>query len=332
MCSGGSGGKDCRCDPLCALYGDCCVDAPSFLSEDERRGDSPIICDNSGVYMMSSCPAEWSDSSTHFHCEHPDTSYQDPVFDVPVTSYRTNITYRNRHCALCHRDLDAGTTDVWSVKFACHDVWLKITNNEVIRHLAYNTATSSWVLNMTANPELLIFDNPEPSTLVYNCMVGVEPTKLAQTVLRTCYNSTVDTCPEDWTDKDMLAHCEAKIAHMCASGIMYRNYYCDMCINNGSFRELDCSVIDIRLMSGPRDFTVLLNWHSLKERDTCQQDTEQYDPFKNTCRTAFLATDSKSKLSSLDFILFVFVVDYTGTCLYVSPVTLNPMCVCVCVR
>jgi hypothetical protein len=83
-----------------------------------------------------------------------------------------------------------------------------------------------------------------------------------------------------------------------------------MCNNNGSFHELACYMISLRTASKEYspDFSVLLNWHSLRERDTCQQDTEQYDPFKETCRTAFIATESKSKLGSLDLTLFVFLV------------------------
>jgi hypothetical protein len=56
------------------------------------------------------------------------------------------------------------------------------------------------------------------------------------------------------------------------------------------------------------DFRMLLNWHSLRERDTCQQDTEQYDPFQETCRTAFITKEGKSKLSALDLTSFVFLI------------------------
>jgi hypothetical protein len=281
--------------------------------------------------MMSSCPADWNDSFTRLNCENPDTSYQDPVFDVPVTSYRTNVTYRNRHCALCHRDLDAGSTDVWSIYFLCEDASLNISNEEFIRHLAYNTTTSSWVLQVTAHPEMLIFDNPKPSTLVYNCTVGVTPNDLASTVLRKCYSRTVDTCPEDWTDEDMVAQCEAYTAHVCDMDTVYRNEYCGMCNSNGSFHdlgclhELGCSVFDIRIATEifSPDFTVLINWNSIIDRGTCQKHTEQFDPFKKTCRTAFIAKECKSKLSSLDLTLLVFLVHQTGTCALVSSVTLN---------
>ena len=174
------------------------------MSGEQLRGATTFICDNSDVYMMSSCPADWNDSSRRFHCEHPDTSYQDPVSDVPVTSYLTNIIYRNRHCALFHRDLDAGATDAWSVEFSCQGAWLNVTNDDFIRYLAYNIGTSLWVLDMTVHPEVLISHSTKPSTLVYNCTVRVRPTELASTVSRTCYSSAVDTCPEDWTDEDVL--------------------------------------------------------------------------------------------------------------------------------
>jgi hypothetical protein len=319
MCGDGSTGMGCRCDASCALYGDCCMDAPSFVLKEQRRGASPFICDNSDVYMMSSCPADWNDSFTRFNCENPDTSYQDPVFDVPVTSYRTNVTYRNRHCALCHRDLDAGATDVWSIYFLCEDAWLNISNDELIRHLAYNTTTSSWVLNVTAHPEMLIFDNPKPSTLVYNCTVGVTPNDWGSTGLRKCYSHTVDTCPEDWTDEEMVAQCEAYTAHVCDSDTVYRNEYCGMCNSNGTFHDLGCPMIGIRIATGTSspDFRVLINWNSVIDRDTCQKHTEQFDPFKKTCRTAFIAKESKCKLSSLDLIY-----------LYFLSIRLEPVCWC----
>ena len=300
MCSSGSNAETCRCDTLCAQYGDCCLDAPAFMSEHQKRGASPFICDNTDVYMMSSCPPEWNDSSTSFHCEHPDTSYQDPLFDVPVTSRRTNITYRNRHCALCHYDLDASTTEIWPIYFVCDNVGLNSNSEAIINHLVYNTTTLSWVLNMTANPELLIFRSDKPSTLVYDCKVGVWPPEFSLLILRTCDSSTVDTCPEDWTDEDVRAQCEAYTARVCLNDTVYRNRYCGICNNNGSIHGLACAEIDIRVTAPewPPDFTALLNWRRLRERDTCQQSVEEYDPFRKTCRTVFMQAERKSELST----------------------------------
>jgi hypothetical protein len=58
---------------------------------------------------------------------------------------------------------------------------------------------------------------------------------------------------------------------------------------------------DFRSEVKPIDFTVLLNWKRLRRSPTCQLDTEQYDPIKQTCRTAFMETESKCKIFSFDF-------------------------------
>jgi hypothetical protein len=74
-----------------------------------------------------------------------------------------------------------------------------------------------------------------------------------------------------------------------------------MCNNDGSFHEMDCRVFDIRFGNERPafDFRTLLHWQNMRERDPCQQDTEQYDPFKKTCRTSFIATKGKSKLTQV---------------------------------
>jgi hypothetical protein len=254
--------------------------------------------------MMSLCPPEWEDPYTRFHCEHPDTSYQDPLFNVPVTSHRTNITYRNRHCAFCHHDLDAGSANFWPIYFSCENAWINLDNDTVINYLVYNTTTLSWTLNITENPEIQIFEDVSSSRNTYSCRAWVEADEALRAVLRTCDSNTVDTCPEDWIDKGVRAQCEAYTAHMCLNDFVYRNHYCGVCNNNGSFDGLFCMKLDPRLSStlSPADFTVLLDWRRLKKRDICQQETEKYDPFTGTCRTVF---ECKSDLSFSGLTLFL---------------------------
>lgn len=300
-CSNGPNGDACRCDPSCAQYGDCCLDAPSFVSEQQRLGASLFTCSDKDVYMMSSCPVEWKDPSTRYHCEHHDTSYRDPLFDVPITSSRTNITYRNRHCALCHHDLDVGTSNIWSIYFSCENAWIDLDDEKIINHLVYNTTTSSWILNITENPEFMIFQNYDQ---VYSCRVGVQAPEVLLEVMRTCDSSTVNVCPEDWTDEEVQALCEAYSVHMCLNSTVYRNQYCGMCNNNGSLQGSVCLNVRTRLKTTPRppDFTVLLDWHRLRRRDTCQQVTEEYDPFTRTCRPVFVEAECKSELGSLQLV------------------------------
>jgi hypothetical protein len=256
--------------------------------------------------MMSSCPQEWEDPYTRFHCEHPDTSYRDPLFDVPVTSYRTNITYRNRHCAFCHHDLDAGSANFWSVYFFCENEWLNLDNETIINYLIYNTTTLTWSLNITKNTEFQIFEDGGPSKYLYSCRVWVDAHEALRAVLRPCNSSTVDKCPEDWTDEGVRAQCQAYTARICLNGTVYRNYYCGVCNNNGSFDGSVCTdQLSPRLkptVLPPAEFTVVLDWRRLRKRNICQQETEGYDPLTRTCRTVF---QCKSKLCFLDLTFFL---------------------------
>jgi hypothetical protein len=202
---------------------------------------------------------------------------------------------------------------------------------------------------VSAHPEQLISDNPNPSELVYNCNVGVLPTKLAKTVLRTCTRSTVDTCPEDWADEDVRVQCESYNAHVCLDDTVYRNDYCGICNNNGSFHGLPCSTynnsigsedtsfyskhennyfekyledipfyhefkivwsnITVTQLAGDADFTVLLNFKPCENMDKCQLHTKEYDPFMDTWLPALLEPESKCKISSFDLTLFLCFVN-----------------------
>jgi hypothetical protein len=257
--------------------------------------------------MMSSCPADWNDPSTRLHCEHHDTSYRDPLFDVPVTSFRTNITYRNRHCALCHRDVDVGMTNIWSIYFSCENAWIDLDDEEIINHLVYDTTASSWILNITENPEFMIFEN---SKQVYSCKVGVQAPKISRAVFRTCDSNTVNVCPEDWADGEVRSLCEAYTALVCLNGTVYRNRHCGTCNSNGSFEGSACHKIGTRWQTTeqPPDFTVLLDWHRLRRRDVCQQATEEYDPFTRSCRSVFGEAECKSERNSLQFAQFICTV------------------------
>jgi hypothetical protein len=185
---------------------------------------------------------------------------------------------------------------MWSFYFSCENAWVNFDDDVFINHLMYNTATSSWILNITENPELLIFqdlDNSDPSRLLYNCRVGVLAPETLHPILRTCSSSIVNTCSEDWTDEGVRAQCQAYTAHMCLNGTVYRNHYCGVCNNNGSFHGFHCLEFSWRLWPPtlPPDFSVLLDWRSLRKRDICQEETEAYDPFTRTCRPAFVEAE-----------------------------------------
>ena len=58
----------CRCDPLCHLFGECCFDAPEL--ENYKKQDEPLTykCDG-GSAIVSSCPADQFDTEEQRLCE-----------------------------------------------------------------------------------------------------------------------------------------------------------------------------------------------------------------------------------------------------------------------
>ncbi|PSN42081.1 hypothetical protein C0J52_13013 [Blattella germanica] len=111
----------CACAEDCRRYGDCCQDSEYFHSEEQMWGASPFSCASNGgtYYFMKSCPSNWKDEATVQKCLSVDYTYRDPMLDVPVTSSRTNITYLNGHCAICHGDFDPSIDYIWNIEFTC---------------------------------------------------------------------------------------------------------------------------------------------------------------------------------------------------------------------
>ncbi|KAJ4443907.1 hypothetical protein ANN_05694, partial [Periplaneta americana] len=300
-CASGRRPLGCKCDELCAQYGDCCRDAPFFVAEDQRPGASPFSCetfDTESVYMISTCPSDWKDPNTRFRCEHPDTNFRDPLLDSPITSYVTNITYRNWHCASCHGDLAADSSFIWPVYFVCGSTYVNINDEEFIDHLEYNTTAQKWTLNMTEKVDYLLFETVDkfrPDRHIYSCDVVMSIPRIDLAPVRDCKAAVVDSCPDNWTDTSVRTQCEAFTSYLCSDEITYRNYYCGVCNNNGSFDGNSCSNLyfDVRIMYGyvPPGFSILLDWRSLSKREICWQETEKYDPFTKSCRKVFIETE-----------------------------------------
>jgi len=55
--------RNCFCDNACALYGDCCIDAPAYLPEEQREAHKRFHCANlkhyGHVYMLDTCADGW---------------------------------------------------------------------------------------------------------------------------------------------------------------------------------------------------------------------------------------------------------------------------------
>ncbi|KAJ9585544.1 hypothetical protein L9F63_002661 [Diploptera punctata] len=249
--------------------------------------------------MKMSCPADWKDEQTRFRCENPDDTFQDPILDAPITSQRTNITYRNWHCAACHKDLHAGKSKMWPIYFNCSN-WMKLDEETLLKHLVYDTRNSSWMLNITDYLSLFDKNVVKPSHFEA-CHVGVQIPAEVHSVLRLCPKNLIDSCPSNWDDDEVKVQCESYVSYTCslANNQMYRNYYCGYCNNNGTFKSIVCiGELVVRSTKPPADFSLLFDWHKLSKRSTCSDVSEQFDPLSNTCRKLFDEIENSSLQTS----------------------------------
>jgi len=235
----------CACDSQCARYGDCCRSSPYFVPE-ERLGASPFTCTTLsfvGQYVIVTCPPDWKDSDTRNRCEHPDSSYRDPLLDAPLTSLRTNTTYQNWHCAYCHGDFDAATTVIWGASFSCYGSYppTALFDETILEHLSFNHLTSEWNLNISPPTSDMKSSNSIPGylqrstdnnkqeihsncSLTFSAPVWNLPTG-------ECNTHEIRRCSASWEDAEVKALCEVYTARLCSGPEKYRNPHGLLCNN-----------------------------------------------------------------------------------------------------
>jgi hypothetical protein len=246
---------------------------------------------------MMTCPPDWTDSDTRNRCEKPDTNYSDPLLDAPVTSFSTNITYRNWHCAYCHRDLDANTTGIWEAKFQCSVRYgmpsFFVSEDTFIKYLSYDTQTSQWNFNidkhdLDTDPGITILIAPKKQQLYkYICDLVFRPQPNELETARFCRSDVISECSGKWIGTEEQTQCNAYTAHIPSGCKTYRNHHCLLCNN---FTALQPCTRPPTYPTAPTlgyaPFSMLLDWKRLK-RTTCAS-SEVYDPLARVCRKVFL--------------------------------------------
>ncbi len=68
--------RNCFCDHLCSVYGDCCIDADSFDAREQRVAHTRFQCLNlkqyGDVYIAHRCPDGWGLPNIRNACHNPD--------------------------------------------------------------------------------------------------------------------------------------------------------------------------------------------------------------------------------------------------------------------
>ena len=99
--------RNCFCDNACSVYGDCCIDAKTYVQAEQKVNHLSFECANlkqyGDIYMRNKCSDSFSNSEIKSKCENS-LSNQDPFGSTPVTSLETQFTYKNYFCAVCNLD------------------------------------------------------------------------------------------------------------------------------------------------------------------------------------------------------------------------------------
>ncbi|KAJ9575429.1 hypothetical protein L9F63_025619, partial [Diploptera punctata] len=298
--------RNCLCDEECARYGDCCLDSPHFVAAEQRRGAASFSCVElrqfGGIYMLTTCPPEWSNAEIRSKCEDDNPSLRDPVATMPVTSHRSGLTYRNAHCALCHGDLFPNTTDLWMPRLECPSLMqsyvTNMTTENISLALKFDPDQNSWVMRLpTAN-----------GMKNYNCNVDPVLPETSEHIVRRCPVGIIRTCALNWTNSDVRNRCEAYTALVFFQNDGYRNAHCAIC-NNVPVQNLACirattRVHDYTREFSPKAFAVLFDLTgdsggTVGQQRACDSKDQLYDPFFRQCRDVVCTQEGHDYQSGL---------------------------------
>ena len=186
----------CFCDLSCELFQDCCADydqycSSSGVSEQPPPDGWPWKCVRDyylskflGVWMISFCPANWTEADIKEKCEtFWKLSYDNRKDSLPVIDQKGN-TYKNHYCARCHGIMLKELT-FYNIQFKCDlPVPKQYKGNEILKFLFAYCAEYFWqppegvtrrYCHQIASKEKCLFS--WPPTVRQKCLNG--PIRLA---------------------------------------------------------------------------------------------------------------------------------------------------------
>ncbi|XP_069128563.1 uncharacterized protein [Argopecten irradians] len=281
----------CSCDDTCIMSGSCCLD--KALEEDSldilsRKGSSCVLpqlkpFEENGVntnqhfLMIGLCPTTFLDESVKIKCESDNISRNDVTDFIPVSSVKTNETYRYKHCAFCNWEKDKDLL-YWQTSFACQGSGRVFPNKaeELFRY----------ILN---EDNCNLFYQPPDDVSPLQCMdQSLMYTTCNVTGLWREYNSDVE-----WACR----HYDNTYEH---NYQYYKNIFCYICNTNDTtipscFWDFSYSgesdrLIGIDGITGITSFAALFNFIEdppAEERPDVIQLCDpnfQFDTYKNVCR------------------------------------------------
>ena len=128
--------RNCFCDRACFQYDDCCEDLKVNRTVSTLRPSSQATCVDymypfrvrsepyeptvMPVWMINSCLSNYQYTPLAKNCSNDDeTFFTHPPSYIPMTSRRTNFTYRNIYCAQCNNEKIEALIN-WSFQIVCN--------------------------------------------------------------------------------------------------------------------------------------------------------------------------------------------------------------------
>ncbi|XP_043206637.1 uncharacterized protein LOC122372985 [Amphibalanus amphitrite] len=279
--------RGCLCDLECGTYGDCCRDAPAAGNQSRDDITCHVLRHYDGIYMVSSCPSDWSDAGVARRCAEPPSLSEDPFGALPVTSPNSRMTYRNYYCAMCHGDVQGA--EFWRTRVECPTLTsqlrddLNVTEAFTMENLQQNSL-GQWGITIGEGDR----------ETFHECELDPFFTETIEFLLRRCRVS-ISSCASNWTDAGIADLCGAYTAYVYDyDNEVYRNPHCALC-NHLPPGDIDCMR---RPMLRSRNFGNRFNTRSFAilmdvgDRSGSEEvgavtvcaDTQLWDPFFKICR------------------------------------------------
>lgn len=237
--------SNCRCDDLCFVYGDCCIDkvlsknsrVPWNVLNDSQGWNCVEVRDSNGsfnrIYANQKCSTDWEDGFIRDMCEIEAIERQrngmayDHLQHIPVMSEDSRIIYRNVYCAICNRD-----TQIYRME------------SEIIC-FGINTSYSSQsedldFANAVYEPRTMMYRKVKVGDKLRNCYLKIQEFKLDSLITefgaRMCKH-VIDVCSLE-TSSEIQQKCKAYSSYVYRnSGFLkeridtqvYKNFHCALC-------------------------------------------------------------------------------------------------------
>ncbi len=207
--------KNCYCDALCETYGDCCKDyvRPSGVKGRRTKlARNSFTCQrveeidrNVEIYVVDSCPRDFTDTEIRGKCEGAASSENEDAFQrIPVVSKDSKVLYKNFYCAQCGGDLNVS---FWKVLLNCEHIPEPLSNisSEAVLEGAVRFAAQNRQFCGT------LFAAPSNDLKA-----------------RTC-KSNIGRCDRSYTEKKMAKKCRSHTSYVYVGLEVFKNKFCAQC-------------------------------------------------------------------------------------------------------